>query len=121
MDEEGLREEIRILAACLEEIEAGRRRDLEIGDDSEEEVEVAVDEPEGESAEVRLLRSILVASSKPKPKLPTYDDKRSIKVLLDWISEVDKCFECKEFSEDHKVKFAVTKLKGHAALWWNSV
>ena len=32
-----------------------------------------------------------------------------------------KCFDYKEISEDKKVKFAVTKLKGHAALWWDGV
>jgi len=62
--EEGLREEIRILAACFE---AGRRRDPEVGDDNEEEIEEKTNGPEGETLEVRLLRSVLVASSKPKP------------------------------------------------------
>ena len=51
----------------MEEVEGGRRRDLEMGDVSEDEVEVAADGPEGESAEVKLLRSVLLASSKPKP------------------------------------------------------
>ena len=39
MAEEGLREEIRILAARLETVEVGRRRDPEIGDDIKEEIE----------------------------------------------------------------------------------
>eukprot|EP00253_Pinus_taeda_P016052 PITA_16052 len=34
---------------------------------------------------------------------------------------MDKYFECEEVSEDHRVKFPVMKLKGHAALWWDSV
>eukprot|EP00253_Pinus_taeda_P025066 PITA_25066 len=92
-----------------------------MGDASEEEVEVTADGPEGESAEVRLLKYILIASSKPKPELPTYDGSLSIEVLLDWISEMEKHFECEEVSEDRRVKFAATKLKGHAALWWDSV
>lgn len=49
---EGLREEIRILTVHLEVVEAGRRRDPEVGDDSEEEVEVTTD---GEGLEMRLL------------------------------------------------------------------
>ena len=65
--EEGLREEIKILAARLEAVEAGSRRDPEVGDDSEEETEATTDGLEGETPEVRLLRSVLVASSKPKP------------------------------------------------------
>jgi len=34
---------------------------------------------------------------------------------------MDKYFECEEISEDHRVQFAATKLKGRAALWWDSV
>ena len=34
---------------------------------------------------------------------------------------MNKCFDYEEISEDKKVKFAVTKLKGHAALWWDGV
>eukprot|EP00253_Pinus_taeda_P002212 PITA_02212 len=121
MADEALREELRVLTARLETVEAGRRRDLEMGDVSEEEVEVAADGPEGESAEVKLLKSVLLSNSRPKPELPTYDGSLSIDVVLDWISEMDKYFECKEVSEDRRFKFAATKLKGHATLWWDSV
>ena len=30
-------------------------------------------------------------------------------------------FDYEEMGEDKRVKFAVTKLKGHAALWWDGV
>ena len=109
--EEGLREEIRIRATHLEAMEAGRRRDPEIGDESEEEPKAVAGGLEGESPEVRLLRSVLVASSKPKLKLPTYDGGLSIEVLLVWISKMDKYFECEEVNEDRRVRFAAMKLK----------
>lgn len=67
MADEALREELRVLTARLEAVEAGRRRDPEMGDVSEEEVEVAVEGPEGESAEVKLLKSVLLSNSRPKP------------------------------------------------------
>eukprot|EP00253_Pinus_taeda_P023971 PITA_23971 len=121
MEDEALREELRVLTARLEALEAGRRRDLELGDVSEEEVEVAADGAEGDSPEVKLLKSVLSSTSKPKPELPTYDGSLSIDVVLDWISEMDKYFECEEISEDYRVKFAATKLEGHATLWWDSV
>lgn len=70
---------------------------------------------------MKFLKSLLEASSKPKPELPIYDGSLSIEVLLDWISEMDKYFECEEVSEDCRVRFAATKLKGHATLWWDSV
>lgn len=121
MVDEALRDELRVLTARLEVVEAGRRRDPEMGDVSEEEVEVAADGPQGESAEVKLLKSVLLSNSRPKPELPMYDGSLSIDVVLDWISEMDKYFECEEVSEDRRVKFVATKLKGHTGLWWDSV
>eukprot|EP00253_Pinus_taeda_P031584 PITA_31584 len=121
MAHEALREEVRVLTARLEAVEAGRRRDPEMGDVSEEEVEVAADGPEGDSPEVKLLKFVLLSNSRPKLELRTYDGSLSIDVVLDWISEMDKYFECEEVSEDCRVKFAATKLKGHTTLWWDSV
>ena len=62
-----------------------------------------------------------MASSKPKPEISNYDGSLSTEVLLDSISEVEKYFECEEIRKDRKVKFTATKLKGHAALLWDSV
>eukprot|EP00253_Pinus_taeda_P013177 PITA_13177 len=118
---EGLREQLRILTARLEAVEAGRRRDPELGDDSEDEAATVTDGSEGEAPELRLLRSVMLASSKPKLEIPNYDGSLSADVLLDWISELDKYFENEEVSEDKRVRFAATKLKGHALLWWDSV
>jgi len=39
----GMREEIRILNACLAIVESRRRRDLKVGDDSEKEAVVTID------------------------------------------------------------------------------
>ena len=41
--------------------------------------------------------------------------------LLDWINEMEKFFDYDETDDGRKVKFAITKLKGHASLWWNGV
>eukprot|EP00253_Pinus_taeda_P012624 PITA_12624 len=71
--------------------------------------------------ELRLLKSVLLSSHKPKHELPTYDGSLSAEVLLDWLSEVNKFFEFEETNEDKQVRFAATKLKGHASLWWDSV
>eukprot|EP00253_Pinus_taeda_P021874 PITA_21874 len=119
--EEGLQEEIRILTPRLEAVEARRRRDLEVGDDSEEEAIVTIDGSDEEGSEMRLLRSVLLTSSKPKPEIPNYDGSLSTEVLLDWISELDKYSEFEEVHEDQRVKFDPTNLKGHATLWWDSV
>ena len=109
--EEGLREELRILSAHLVAVEGRKRRDLEVGDDSEEEFVVAIDGSNEEGPEIRLLRSVLLARSKPKPEIPNYNGILSTEVLLDWISELDKYFECEEVNKDWRVKFVATKLK----------
>ena len=44
-----------ILTAHLEVVEAGRRTDLEVGNDSEEEAEAKIDGSDGEGQEMRLL------------------------------------------------------------------
>lgn len=62
-----------------------------------------------------------MASSKPRPELSNYDGNLSAEALLDWISELDKYFEYEGINEYRNIRFAVTKLKGHAALWWDNV
>ena len=119
--EEGLREEIRILNERLAAVEVGQRRDPTGGDDSDEEVVEQADGLEEEAPKLRLLRSVLLSSHKPKHELSTYDRILSADVLLDWLSEVNKYFDFEEISEDKRVKFAATKLKGHASLWWDSI
>ena len=58
---------------------------------------------------------------RPKPEVPTYKGGLDTNELLDWINEMDKFFDYDEMNEERKVKFAVTRLKGHASLWWNGV
>ena len=68
-----------------------------------------------------MLRSVLGSSSRPKPSLSTYDGNLSAEGLIDWIGELDKYFDYEEVEEDKKVKLVITHLKGHTALWWDSV
>jgi hypothetical protein len=41
--------------------------------------------------------------------------------LLDLISDLDKYFDYEEIDDENKVKHAVNRLKGHAALWWDEL
>lgn len=70
---------------------------------------------------MRLLRLVLLVSNKLKLEFPNYDGNLSTEVLFDWIGELDTYFECEEVCEDRRVKFIVTKFKGHVALWWEHV
>ena len=74
-----------------------------------------------EKPELSCFRSILGATSRPKPELSTYDGSLIAEHLIDWISELDKYFEYNEIKEYKRVGLAVTRLKGHASLWWDSV
>jgi len=68
-------EEMKELRARMEAMELGRQRDPEAGDVSEPEEEEQGDEavPMQETPELRYFRSILGATSRPKPELPTYE------------------------------------------------
>ena len=58
---------------------------------------------------------------RPKPEVPTYQGGLDANELLDWINKMDKFFDYDEIDDEKKVKFTVTRLKGHASLWWNGV
>jgi hypothetical protein len=109
----------------LEEMETVQRRTTNDGDlsDSEGEVEakqqgeVAVED----AANERLIKSIARMSSKTKMDIPTYEGSLDAEELLDWIRALDTYFDYEDIEEDKKVRHAVTKLKGHATLWWDEL
>ena len=113
-------EKIRELRAHIVAMKLGRQRDLVAGDVSEpkgyDQDEEAT--PMVETPKMQYFRSILGATSRPKPKLPTYKGSLTTEHLIDWINELDKYFKYDELEEDEKVKLAMTRLKGHASLWW---
>jgi hypothetical protein len=60
-------------------------------------------------------------SSKTKMDIPTYEGSLNAEELLDWIQAMDTYFDYEDIEEDKKIRHAVTKLKGHAALWWDEL
>ena len=70
---------------------------------------------------MRLLKEIIGVSSKPRLEIDAYNGGLNPKELVDWINTMDKHFDFAEMSKDKKVKFAVTRLQGHALLWWDGV
>ena len=40
-------------------------------------------------------------------------------MLIDWIGELERYFEYENAWDPNQVRFATTKLKGHATLWWD--
>nr|GMD42268.1 transposon Ty3-I Gag-Pol polyprotein [Ipomoea batatas]GMD47024.1 transposon Ty3-I Gag-Pol polyprotein [Ipomoea batatas] len=55
---------------------------------------------------------------RPKVDLPHFNGHLDVEAFLDWIYEVEKCFEMLEVPEDRQAKYVAHKLKGGAAAWW---
>ena len=53
--------------------------------------------------------------------IPVYEGNLDVEKLLDWIRALDKYLDYEYVEEDKKVKHAITRLKGHAALWWDEL
>jgi hypothetical protein len=60
-------------------------------------------------------------SSKTKMDIPVYEGSLNAEELLDWIRALDTYFDYEDIEEDKKIRHVVTKLKGHAALWWDEL
>ena len=99
--------------ARMDAVERRQTRDPE--DTSEPETEEAEENVEI-PPDMRLLRTVLGSAVKPRIEVSSYVGGLNPEELVDWINELNKCFDYEEISEDKKVKFAVTNLKGHAAL-----
>jgi hypothetical protein len=117
--------EIRNLRARMEDMEASQRHTPNMGDlsDSEGEAEAVPQEEVTieEASTVRLIKAIARMSSKTKMDIPAYEGSLDAEELLDWIRALDTYFNYEDIEEDKKVRHAVTKLKGHATLWWDEL
>jgi hypothetical protein len=118
--------EMRDICTRLEDMETTQRRAAGVGDVSESESE---DEDGHEGEEVteedatneRLIRVVARMGAKEKMDIPVYEGNLDVEELLDWIRALDTYFDYEDVEEDKKVKHVVTKLKGHAALWWDEL
>ena len=111
---------LREIAARLDALETTQRRGAHLDDVSKDEA-VAPNhnlEPKEDQDEERLLRVLSRENSKPTIEVVPYDGKLDTNVVLDWISNMEKFFEYENTPDNRKVKIAVTRMKGHASLWW---
>ena len=98
-------------------------RNIDDGDVSAPKVE-AVEEEEvvQVTPEMWLFQSVLKSTATPWNQLVlVYQGGLNPEELIDWINSMEKFFDYEETEEEKKVKFAITKLIGHAALWWDGV
>jgi len=108
------------MQARLEAMKMGR--DADVGDVNEPDVGAEEDEELADvTPEMRFFKSVLRSTFQPKLEVLIYMGSLSHEELIDWNIDMDKFFDYEETEEGKKVKFLVTKSKGHAALWWDGV
>jgi hypothetical protein len=104
-------------------MEETQRRAPDTGDVSDvESEEFEAEEAVGEDvAEEQLLRAVSILGGRAKIEVPMYEGNLDVEELLDWIRSMDKHFDYEDVNEEKKVKQEVTRLKGHATLWWDEL
>ena len=113
-------DQLRQIIARLDVVEIAQRRGAHLDDVSDDEA-LALNhnpEPEGDQDEERLLRVLSRVNSMPTLEVVPYDGKLDTNAVLDWISNMDKFFKYENTPNNRKVKITITRLKGHASLWW---
>jgi hypothetical protein len=107
-------------------VEIKQKHRADIGDVSEfeseddaghEEEEITAEDETHEC----LIRAVARLSGRAKMDIPVYEGNLNAEELLDWIRALDTYFDYEDVEEDKKVKHVVTRLKGHAALWWDEL
>jgi hypothetical protein len=126
MPDLAMEREMHELRARLDAMETTQRCTIDVGDISEAESENEAGN-EGEEvavedvADERLFRAIARIGARAKMDIPVYEGNLDVEELLDWIRALDKYFDYEDVEEDKKVKHAITRLKGHATLWWDEL
>ena len=116
---------MRELHAQLDCLKTSQRQTPNTGDISEAESEneegveeeVVAEDAIGEC----LFKVVARISAREKMDISMYEGNLDVDELLDWFRALDKYFDYEDVEEDKKVKHVVTRLKGHATLWWDKL
>jgi hypothetical protein len=113
------------LRARLEDMETTQRHTTSAGDLSNSESKIEAERKEEVASEDAsnecLIRTIAKMGAREKMDIPVYEGNLDAEELLDWIRALDTYFDYEDVEEDKKVKHSVTRLKGHATLWWDEL
>jgi hypothetical protein len=52
-----------------------------------------------------------------KMKIPSFQGRTNLEVYLEWEKKIDLVFDCHNYSEEKKVKFAVIEFTDYAIIW----
>jgi hypothetical protein len=116
--------EMRELCVRLDAMETTQRRTPDVGDVSEAEiknVEVEAEAVVEDVVEEHLLRVVVKLGARANIDITMYKGNLDTKEFLDWIQVMDKYFDYEDVEEEKKVRHVVTRLKGHAVLWWDEL
>jgi hypothetical protein len=117
--------EMRELHAQLDAMETTQRRTPDTGDISEDERKNEGGPGEEVVAkdvvEECLFKVVARIGAREKMDIPMYEGNLDVEELLEWLRALDKYFDYEYIEEDKKVKHGVTRLKGHASLWWEEL
>jgi hypothetical protein len=109
-------------------MEAMQRRtpiagDANAGDASDvESEEIEVEEATREYVAKELLLKVVVKLvAREKIDNLMYEGNLDAEELLDWIRSMENYFDYEDVDEGNKVRHVVTRLKGHATLWWDEL
>jgi hypothetical protein len=91
-----------------------------INEAKREEIEVKENVAE-EAAQDLLIKFVSKIRARVKIGVPMYEGNLEVEELLDWIRSMEKYFDYEDIKEDNMVKHAMTRLKGHAVLWWDEL
>jgi hypothetical protein len=113
------------ICARLVDMEIKQRRTTDVGDISESESEDDAGHEEEviaeDAANECLIRAVARMIARVKMDIPFFEGNLDVEEFQDWIRDLDTYFDYEDVEEDKKVKHAVTRLKGHATLWWDEV
>ncbi|XP_058222520.1 uncharacterized protein LOC131332354 [Rhododendron vialii] len=66
----------------------------------------------------RLTRALKGTDRSIQVHVPDFEGKLDPEQYCDWVASLEAFFEWKNMTEERKVQFVATKLKGHALVWW---
>ena len=79
------------------------------------------DEREEVVEEVKVLNMMMKASNRSKVEVPMYEGNLNVEEIMDWINDLKTYSDFEEVEDKNRVRYAVMRLKGHAAMWWDEL
>jgi hypothetical protein len=125
MTDLAMEREMRELCAQLDamEITQIRATDTKYVNEAESENEARAEEEvvAKDATKEHLFRAIARIGAREKMDIPMYEGNLDVEEIPDWFRDLDKYFNYEDIEEGRKVKHVVTRLKGHATLWWDEL